>query len=544
MVCASGFADAALAASQMSWAHWKEAADWSRKAQFPIEDFIAHSWAAARGGAEVPGATAASAPTAATKEVLKLRKKLREIARLEEQWGAGLPIEPLQQRKLEKKAELVAQMEQAERAAADEAASGQQQQQEGGGAADSQQAAEQWPEWSSESAGEGFAAQVQAGAMQMLPYHPFVMYDVHGRPQQQALSWPAYAFAAQERALVGAPLQPEFHPAPQERGERQPAPAVSASARRRLRRQRQAERRTGDEQAGDATPELLSPRGSDSGAGRQQYAAMIEALEAGEEEQMAELRTAALAEVHGKAARLAYDHQGCRLLQAAIHAADRVAAAGLAQELHGHVRSLLASPHGNYVLQTVVTALPTATSGFVASELLGAGAQSARHRFGCRILCRLIEHSGTSSELALLLAEVLAEAEELCRHPFAHYVIQAILEHMPAHRPRIVQALCAEALSNACHRSASHVMESALEYCDEAARQEMLWVVLGGGAESIAWLAQNQYGSFVLRTLLKVPGGPSEEAIVHLSQLAACLAGTRHGQRLLQDVGLSAPGDA
>lgn len=45
-------------------------------------------------------------------------------------------------------------------------------------------------------------------------------------------------------------------------------------------------------------------------------------------------------------------------------------------------------PHGNYVIQKVVSHLSAASSRFVAEELRGHAVRMAKHRFGCRILCR------------------------------------------------------------------------------------------------------------------------------------------------------------
>jgi len=367
---------------------------------------------------------------------------------------------------------------------------------------------------------------------------PMIVCDMSGLPQQPAFAWPVYAAPAQGAPFTvsgqQAPLQPLVCPArvePQEEEEEQQTrPALSTSAKRRLRRQRAAQARAD----APGLPEPSAPRGDApaGGAGRLNCTALAEALEAGGEE-----RAAALAEMRGSVAELTLEREGCRLVQAAIQLADRAAVAELLAELHGRVLEASASQHGNYVIQTVVAALPTAMSGFVVRELLGSGAEVARHRFGCRILCRLVEHSSGSEDLEVLLKEMLAEAEDLCQHSFAHYVIETMLEHLPESRPRIVEALSADLWESACHRCASHVLEAALAHCGEADRQGFALQLLGRGREGVLSLAQNQYGSFAL---LQVPGRLSEEAFGHLSRAVALLEGAKYGQRLLQDLGLGA----
>ena len=52
-----------------------------------------------------------------------------------------------------------------------------------------------------------------------------------------------------------------------------------------------------------------------------------------------------------------------------------------------------------------------------------------KHRMGCRILCRLLEFCSTDPNVGQLIDELLEAVAELCRHSFAHHVIQSVLEH-------------------------------------------------------------------------------------------------------------------
>lgn len=134
------------------------------------------------------------------------------------------------------------------------------------------------------------------------------------------------------------------------------------------------------------------------------------------------------------------------MVQLALQVADQQEAAALAGELRGLVRTAISSPHGNYVIAKVIEVLPPPLASFVVDELMGFAGKMARHRFGCRIFCRLLEHHtmshGANPQTCALVDELLDEAEELCRHTYAHHVIQSVLEHgLPKHHFRIMAAL-------------------------------------------------------------------------------------------------------
>ena len=138
-------------------------------------------------------------------------------------------------------------------------------------------------------------------------------------------------------------------------------------------------------------------------------------------------------------------------------------AAELLSELKGSVRAATRSPHGNYVIQKAIAVMPPAACSFIVEEICGVGVAVARHRYGCRILCRLLEHMADSPVCAKLIAEVLTEARHLSRHEFGHHVMESVLEHgQPQQRGCLVKALILEAPSLAGHSCASYVVETAL----------------------------------------------------------------------------------
>merc|ERR1712226_1200247 len=117
------------------------------------------------------------------------------------------------------------------------------------------------------------------------------------------------------------------------------------------------------------------------------------------------------------------------------------------------------SMHGNYVVQEIVKELPSATTAWIPQELMGSGSEVARHRFGCRILCRLLEHYSPCGDYAVaLFTEVFAEASSLIRHAYGTYVVRHGLEFgLPGHRQQILYAIWADVFGNAKNQYGSRV---------------------------------------------------------------------------------------
>jgi len=200
--------------------------------------------------------------------------------------------------------------------------------------------------------------------------------------------------------------------------------------------------------------------------------------------------------------------------------------------LHGSVQEAMRSAHANYVIQKVVEVMPPAQAGFIVQELRGVATSVACHRYGCRILCRLLEHSMGGE----LIGEVLEVAETLCRHPFAHHVVESVLEHGDEEqRHRVFLALHSDLVQNAQDPHASFVIQAAFEKCSTEDAQALAHGLVRGGPHIVASLAQTRPGARVLRTLLKLPGNSSLSACDVIQQCESFLYETKHGRLLLED---------
>lgn len=225
---------------------------------------------------------------------------------------------------------------------------------------------------------------------------------------------------------------------------------------------------------------------------------------------------------------------GCRLVQSAIERSSQKQAANLAHELQGHVQEAMTSPHANYVLQKIVTHLTWQSCGFVADELLDSASHFARHRFGCRIFCRLIEFHAEQKPTLMLVEEVLQEAEDLCCHPFGHHVAQSVLEHgIDQHRDVVAETIDRNPLGYARNQNASYLVERVLS--SGSRYQESLLSEL---SSSLVDLALSRYGCYVARAVVDHPKTNRPLEVSKLTAIRHELNKTKHGQYLLADLGL------
>lgn len=263
--------------------------------------------------------------------------------------------------------------------------------------------------------------------------------------------------------------------------------------------------------------------------------------------------TEALSAVRGSVVQLSFSALGCRLVQLALQTARGSVAAELTAELHGHVRDAVGSPHANFVLQKIIEVMPAGQAVFIAKELSGLAPIVARHSYGCRILCRLFEQCLTSQGPAALAAEILQEAGRLSWHSYGHHVIETILEHGSAEqRHQIAAALrggdgaadndssSGRLLRSARNRSASHVVEKALTFCAADDRQLLVEELLSS-PDAVVALAQSHFGIHVAKSLLSLPGNKPDFARQYIVQCPAEFQATKHGRRLLEELGAASP---
>merc|ERR1712224_726919 len=160
---------------------------------------------------------------------------------------------------------------------------------------------------------------------------------------------------------------------------------------------------------------------------------------------------------------LALSAKGTRIVQKALEMTGGEPQLAFSQCFHGRVRQLLDSHHGNHVLQKSIEKMPPHALHFIFHELSffhGGWAGVIKHRFGCRVVERLLEHCESAESIAPIVEAVEAEIDLFAKHPYANYVVQHILEHWPVYRQQVVHALIqVQVPFLAIHKVASNIVE-------------------------------------------------------------------------------------
>lgn len=227
--------------------------------------------------------------------------------------------------------------------------------------------------------------------------------------------------------------------------------------------------------------------------------------------------------------------EGCLVVQDAIEAwaenkvsmSRRDLHKDVAKTFHGLVSEAFQSPHANHVLCACLKNMPAEIMGFVTKELLALDKDekpwveaAAQHKYGCRILERLLEHSSMLNEDMLRLLGIVLEQNmcmRLVKHQYGNFVVQHILEHgTQTHRSQVAEVLNQDLLNLSRHRIASHVVEKALLMCspdDKSALRQQI-------QEHQQQLIGARYSSFVVRVALGFDrtrsrmAPPREEALI------------------------------
>jgi len=250
-------------------------------------------------------------------------------------------------------------------------------------------------------------------------------------------------------------------------------------------------------------------------------------------------RSAILGWLHPVVLELALSVHGCRVIQQALEVASGEVCGPFAEELHGHVQELLESQHGNHVLQKCIEMLPPCSIQFIFDELAYwplSWVGVSKHRFGCRVLERLLEHCPEDMTLPLVEA-VVGEANALARHPYGNYVVQHALEYgNPAHRSRLVAAFVESGIAFlAQHRIASNVIEKAIgQVC--TTDQQTIGLALIAAPQTLLVMGCSRYGTSVVQSLLEVlsPGPLRGEAIRQLVVDLPQLKASKHSKQLVE----------
>lgn len=174
----------------------------------------------------------------------------------------------------------------------------------------------------------------------------------------------------------------------------------------------------------------------------------------------------------------------------------------VAKATRGKVAGMLECPHAHHLVQALIVALPPASVSFFLPELQAAGwtgVAMAKHRFGCRVLERMLEHFSGSPEHEALMAFLQLEEHmgELCLHSYGNFVVQHVVEHGHIAQKFAVYMHVSEHLAElAVHSTGACVLDTVLAMAPACLRQALAAELVGDGSLVRGLLAEENRCEF------------------------------------------------
>jgi hypothetical protein len=139
----------------------------------------------------------------------------------------------------------------------------------------------------------------------------------------------------------------------------------------------------------------------------------------------------------------------------------------IAEELRSHIWEAIHHPHANFVVQKCIETVKPEACQFIIDELLSSDRvqRAAQHKFGCRVLQRLIEYC--TDQAYELVRELLRGALVLTKNKYGVYVIQHILRFAcKEHQCFLLNLFVDHASELCCSNISCTVIEAVLSWGD------------------------------------------------------------------------------
>mmetsp|Transcript_136268 Transcript_136268/g.339807 ORF Transcript_136268/g.339807 Transcript_136268/m.339807 type:complete len:430 (+) Transcript_136268:52-1341(+) len=179
-------------------------------------------------------------------------------------------------------------------------------------------------------------------------------------------------------------------------------------------------------------------------------------------------------------------------------------------EFRGHVAEGLRCPNANYLLQKVISSCDHDLLWPIINEITGKGHRSvahvACHKYGCRIIQRLIEHC-PGEQMRSLVEILFEEFLDISRHAYGNFVVQNLLQHLAQdQRSRLVELVEKHVLELASHQHGCAVLGAALEHGDLADKCRLAEMVLED-SDQVSFMAGTKHGRSIITNLLHALDG-------------------------------------
>ena len=117
---------------------------------------------------------------------------------------------------------------------------------------------------------------------------------------------------------------------------------------------------------------------------------------------------------------------------------------------------------GNHVVQRCLQKLEPEFNQFIYDAVAERCIQVASHRHGCCVFQRCIDYA-SPKQMHQIVMEVVDKTVSLVQDPFGNYVVQYVLEQVPAYRPNIVGIMAMSIVELSRQKFSSNVVEKCLQ---------------------------------------------------------------------------------
>ena len=116
----------------------------------------------------------------------------------------------------------------------------------------------------------------------------------------------------------------------------------------------------------------------------------------------------------------------------------------------------------NHVVQRCLQKLEPEFNQFIYDAVAEGCIQVASHRHGCCVFQRCIDYA-SPKQMHQIVMEVVDKTVSLVQDPFGNYVVQYVLEQVPAYRPNIVGIMAMSIVELSRQKFSSNVVEKCLQ---------------------------------------------------------------------------------
>lgn len=233
-----------------------------------------------------------------------------------------------------------------------------------------------------------------------------------------------------------------------------------------------------------------------------------------------ELRSAIFKTLRPSIRSLSLEVYGCRVVQKLLECGVHELKLLVAEQFTGSIIDYVCDQNGNHVVQKIIQCLNPNDIVFMVDEISGKTYSLAMHPYGCRVIQRLLYKVSRARSRALL-NEIIEYTIALSKNKYGNYIIQWIIKNCDLERREVVLKLIGRVAELSKDKFASNVIELAFirssrahtsELAEELFQEELYH---GERYPKLALLVNDQFGNYVIQTLLESSSGPFQYRLLN-----------------------------